>query len=235
MDKNTIIGFSLIALLLFGFSYLNRPTEEELAQQKKAQEEQLMAQADRKADSLAAVQDTIAQSASITQESADSIATEKFGVFANAATAKDSTYTIENNKIRLVISAKGGQLKSVEVKNYKTNSQEPLVLFDSEKDGTDFNLTLYTKNDRIINTRDLNFEPVGFQAIDAMVTKGERAFTFRLTSADGSYLDYIYTLKADDYMVGFSVKPHGMQNTLKTNASAVDLTWHSKIKQQERS
>ena len=50
MDKNTIIGFSLIALLLFGFSYLNRPSEEELEQQRRAQEEQLMAEADRKAD-----------------------------------------------------------------------------------------------------------------------------------------------------------------------------------------
>jgi YidC/Oxa1 family membrane protein insertase len=236
MDKNTIIGFSLIALLLFGFSYLNRPSEEELEQQRRAQEEQLMAEADRKADSLATVQnDSIAPSESLNAESADSIATEKFGAFANAATAKDSAYTIENNKIRLVISSKGGQLKSVEVKNFKTNSQEPLVLFNAEKDGTDFNLTLTTKNDRVVETRDLNFEPVGFQTIDAMVTKGERAFTFRLTAADGSYLDYIYTLNADDYMVGFAVKPHGMQNTLKTNSSTVDLTWHSKIKQQERS
>ena len=108
MDKNTIIGFSLIALLLFGFSYLNRPSEEELEQQRRAQEEQLMAEADRKADSLATVQnDSIAPSESINAESADSIATEKFGAFANAATAKDSAYTIENNKIRLVISSKG--------------------------------------------------------------------------------------------------------------------------------
>ncbi|MBR6804040.1 MAG: hypothetical protein IKM57_03940, partial [Paludibacteraceae bacterium] len=135
MDKNTIIGFSLIALLLFGFSYLNRPSEEELEQQRRAQEEQLMAEADRKADSLATVQnDSIAPSESLNAESADSIATEKFGVFASAATAKDSAYTIENNKIRLVISSKGGQLKSVEVKNFKTNSQEPLVLFNAEKD-----------------------------------------------------------------------------------------------------
>ena len=236
MDKNTIIGFSLIALLLFGFSYLNRPSEEELEQQRRAQEEQLMAEADRKADSLATVQnDSIAPSESLNAESADSIATEKFGAFASAATAKDSAYTIENNKIRLVISSKGGQLKSVEVKNFKTNSQEPLVLFNAEKDGTDFNLTLTTKNDRVVETRDLNFEPVGFNAIEAKVTKGGRAFTFRLTAADGSYLDYIYTLNADDYMVGFAVKPHGMQNTLKTNSSTVDLTWHSKIKQQERS
>lgn len=233
MDKNTIIGFVLIALILLGFSYINRPTEEQMAEQ---QEQQLFEEANTKTDSpkTTTLADSINKEVQLTQEQQDSINKAQYGVFALATIAdSEEDYVIENNKLRLVVSRKGGFIKKATVKDYTTNSKKPLVLFNSEEDGTALNLTLTTKNDRIIETKDLYFTKIGNE--DAIVSKGQQSFTFRLLTSDGAYIDYVYTLKADDYMIGFNIVAKSMDKVLRTNFSTVPLKWNSKIKQQERS
>lgn len=231
MDKNTIIGFVLIGLLIFGFTWFNRPSKEQLAQQQRSN------------DSIAAVQEAQARIAadslatdSVPKTKADSAVsdTSLYGAFAPAAKGNDKNFVLENNLVRLVISAKGGQVVSAQLKKYTTNDHKPLVLFDSKKDSTMFNLTLPADNGRIVSTKDLYFESLMGDSV-MTVNQGQKSFTLRLKTSGNAYIDYVYTLKSDDYMIGFSVMPHNMQNVMPRNANSVELLWQSKIRCQERS
>ncbi|MBQ9591328.1 MAG: membrane protein insertase YidC [Paludibacteraceae bacterium] len=232
MDRSTLIGFLLIAALLFGFSYYNQPSEEELARRESQRQEQAEKQrredlARREAEKQA--KEEAGQDATIS----DSLRQVEWGEFAGNTGKPETFYTIENNKIRLTVSSRGGQIAKAELKEFTTNAKEPLFLFDKEKDGTCFSVTLLTQNDRVIETKDLDFEPVDYKP--GLVDTDSATYTFRVKTSQGATLDYVYTLRQDDYMVGFEIKTEGMGNVLRRNVSDVQVKWTSKIKQQERS
>ena len=120
MDKNTIIGFVLIFLILLGFGWLNRPSQEEL---ERAQHQR---------DSIAAVQEAarlaelrlerereIADSLAIVQGTADSTKVKAiYGEFASAAVGEDNTFDIENGNISLTFSSRGGRVVVAKVNDY---------------------------------------------------------------------------------------------------------------------
>lgn len=232
MDRSTLIGFLLIAALLFGFSYYNQPSEEELARRESERQEQAEKQrkedlARREAEKQA--KEEAGQDATVS----DSLRQVEWGEFAGNTGKPETFYTIENKKIRLTISSRGGQIAKAELKEFTTNAKEPLFLFDKEKDGTCFSVTLLTQNDRVIETKDLDFEPVDYKP--GLVDTDSATYTFRVKTSQGATLDYVYTLRQDDYMVGFEIKTEGMGNVLRRNVSDVQVKWTSKIKQQERS
>jgi YidC/Oxa1 family membrane protein insertase len=230
MDKNTILGFVLIALILIGFSVLNRPSKEALAVQHTQ-------------DSIAAVQRTVqqlaAKSDSVKTAVADSLGIAKdtasvnatFGAFAPSGTGKEQLFTIENKVIKITFSNKGGRIYSVQLKNYQTHDSLPLVLFD--KNESSFGLTLATNNNRVLNTQNLYFEPIGLSKTQT-VTTAPQSFTFRLHTDNGAYLDFVYTLSPNDYMVRFEMKSKGMETVLAPNTDRLELNWNSQIRQQEK-
>jgi len=231
MDKNTILGFALIILILVGFSVLNRPSKEQLAAQ-------------RAQDSIAAIQKTVQEQAAIAYKTeakaaADSLITKNdtasvsaaFGPFAPAGTGKEQLFTIENKVIKITFSNKGGRIYSVQLKNYQTHDSLPLILFD--KDESAFGFTLATNNNRVLNTQNLFFEPIGI-ASKQVVANTPQSFTFRLRTTTDSYLDFVYTLSPDDYMVRLEMKGKGMESVLAPSTDRLELTWDSKIRQQEK-
>ncbi len=231
MDKNTIIGFLTIGAILFGFAWYNQPSKEEIAQA-------------RYNDSITSLTPKVISpitTAPIEVPLKDTIAIEEkavntYGPFAQAALGEDKEYTIENNLIKIIVSAKGGQISMVELKNYKTKDKDgdPIVLFDSKKDNSSTNYNIITNDNRIINTMDMYFEGVSVRK-KSSVLSGEQSFTFRLKTNTGAYLDYIYTVKADDYMIGYSIKAHNMGKVMPLGVTYLPMQWSSKIKQQERS
>ena len=231
MDRNTILGFVLIILILVGFSVLNRPSKEQLAAQ-------------RAQDSIAAVQKTAQEQAAVAakttaQVAADSLIAKHdtasvnaaFGPFAPAGTGKEQFYTIENKAIKITFSNKGGRIYSVQLKNYQTHDSVPLILFD--KNESSFGLTLATNNNRVLSTQNLYFEPIGVTQ-NQTVTDSPKSFTFRLNTSNGSYLDFVYTLSPNDYMVRFEMKGKGMETVLAPNTDRLELSWNAKIRQQEK-
>ncbi len=237
MDKNTIIGILLIIGIMVGFTFLNKPSEEELEKQR--QERVMQARQRLYEDSIARVnsQRALADSANAPQMLADSaknkLAIDQYGEFGASATGTEKLYTIENKLVKLTISNKGGQIVKAQLKNYLTNDKQPLFLFDSKKDSTAFGFNLVTANNRVAPTAELYFEPVGIDSV-SVVDRGEKSFTFRLKTASGAYLDYIYTLKADNYMLDLQVRGTGMDKVMG-NQNSLQLLWNTKIKQQERS
>ena len=196
MDKNTTIGLLLIGLVFFLFTWLNRPNQEQIEAQRRYDEYM---------DSLARVEQTRLQD--ITNSTDNSIIentmtdltdsvksaylTQQFGAFAQAAKGVEEFVTLENDKVELKISSKGGRLTYARLKEYTTYDGRPLVLFDGEE--STLNFMLKTTN-RVINTSDLYFTPI---------KEGlpNNSITMRLLIKKGNYINFNYTLTPDNYIL----------------------------------
>lgn len=234
MDKNTIVGFLLIALIIIGFSLFNRPSEEEIAQQRRYNDSiALVHQAKIEAETARREAEAIL-SANQLQESDEAgmqtKLTDLFGAFGVVAQGKDEYYTLENELLRVVLSKKGGHIYSAELKEYRTHDSLPLFLFDGKE--SMMNFTLLTNNNRIVNTKDLFFEPVSGVKTDE---NGNQTFVLRLkTNEEDTYIDFAYTLPVDDYMLGFSIIPKNISKVMPAGTNALEMQWASKLRQQEK-
>ncbi|MBO7234178.1 MAG: membrane protein insertase YidC [Paludibacteraceae bacterium] len=233
MDKNTVIGFTLIAIILIGFGYLNRPSQEEIEQRQRYNDSIAAVQAAEEAKIIAAeeahnqallLQQTV-QDTTNRQQQIQNV----FGTFAPAATGNDTTWTVETELLKLQFASKGGHIREVELKNYKTHDSLPLVLFNEESNH--FGFTIITNNNRVLNTEDLYFTPVNTPTTDA---KGNTVFTLRLLTDTTAHTDFIYTIPADNYMISMDIQPYNMNLVMPAGTNYLEMYWNTRIKQQER-
>ena len=235
MDKNTWIGFGLIAAIIIGFSFLNRPSKEELAARQRTQDSIALvraqeAEAQLISEQIAKELEAAQQANTSTEQLAEQMAA-LYGPFAPAAKGEEGTITLENEKVRIEIAQRGGRIVKAELKEYKAygDSVNNLCLF--QNDESSLNFTLVTSSNRILATQNLYFTEAG-QTTD---TEGNTTLTMRLnTNIEDCYLDFVYTLPADDYMVGLSLQPHNMQFALAQNMSSLEMQWNQSIPQQEK-
>ena len=235
MDKNTWIGFGLIAVIIIGFSFFNRPSKEELAERKRVQDSIAVVQAQEAEAKF--ISEQIAQQLQAEQEA--SISSEQvaeqvaalYGPFAPAAQGEEGTIVLENEKVRLGIARRGGRIAKAELKEYKAygDSVNDLCLFEGEESQMGF--TLITNNSRILSTENLYFT-VASQNTDA---EGNSTLVMRLnTDIEDCYMDFVYTLPSNDYMVDMSIQPHNMQWALAQNMASLEMHWNQLIPQQEK-
>lgn len=227
MDRNTIIGLVLMGVVLFGYSFWvdsNQPeiqqtsavTEADVAQHDKAQKETSNPQ---QASATTSIDSTQLFFHAISKDEAKNVA-------------------IENNKLRVEISAKGGAIANVFLKEQKEGSNEyryksykdfneqnnkPLHIYS--QDDASMMFTLDTK-DGHIRTTDYDFEPIALT---------DSSVTMRLATQDGnSYLDIVYKLHHDNYLLDFSVQTHGMDKYVSANTNLVKIDWQKKAAQLEK-
>ena len=232
MDKNTWIGFLLIAAIIVGFSLLSRPSKEELAERQRVNDSialvrQMEYEAQRISEAISAEQETRAggAQAETSAPSAEQISAT-YGAFAPSAQGENREVVLENSKMRLHINTKGGNIGRAELKEYKAygDSVNNLCLFRAGE--TNWGLTLITANNRILSTQNLYFEPI---------RTDDEHLTMRLkTSDEEAYIDFVYELPADDYMLRFAVQPHHATAVLAQNMNSLELNWRQLIPQQER-
>lgn len=231
MDKHTWIGFLLIAVIIVGFSMIQRPSREELAERQRINDSIMYAQQlEQEAQQLSE-----AITAELKEDSAERTIDETlmaeqikaiYGNLAPSATGKDSNIVLENEVLRLYVSTKGGRIARAELKDYHAygDSTRALCLFNGEE--ANMNFTLITGNNRILSTQNLFFEAI---------QPNEQNVIMRLkTDIDGAYLDFVYTLHEGDYMFDFSIQPHNMQYVLAQNVNSLEMQWSQIIPQQER-
>ena len=252
-NRNTVIGFALIAAILFGWMYFMSPSKEELAKQRQLQdsirqvrmEQQKIAdsiQAEQQhADALAKQADSAAMaemdSATLALKQANEL-TEKFGAFAASAVGEEQTFTIENKLQKLTFSSKGGFLKQVELKEYKTYDSLPLISFDTTT--SKFDLSFFAQN-RVINTSQFYFHPYmngqPYAGGNMTVAEGDSlVFAMRLLTQDPSkYIEYVYTVRYDNYMLDFDIRTVGLKDVIANNADYLSLDWAVDLMKQEKS
>lgn len=238
MDKNTWIGFLLIAVIIVGFSLLNRPSKEQLAERQRIQDSIALVQAQEYEAQMLSEQlsqEVLAAQNSEAVATTDHEALEQqvaaiYGPFAPAAKGEEGLVIIENEKIRLGIARRGGRIAQAELKEYKAygDTVNNLCLFHGDESTQSF--TLVTQNNRILSTQNLYFQPVALHTDTAGTTLVMRL----LTNIEGSYMDFVYTLPADDYMVRMTIQPHEMQTALAQNMTSMEMNWAVTIPQQER-
>ena len=222
----------MIAAIVVGFSLFNRPSKEEMAARQHTIDsirhaEQMRAEAQRLSDSISSfVEQQQTQTQPLTPEQQADQLQAVFGQLAAAAVGEDKAITLENSKIRLLLQTKGGYISRAELKEYKAygDSINNLRLFGKDETMTAF--TLLTANNRIISTDQLYFEPIQ--------TSSDKVVMRLHTDMEDSYLDFVYTLRKDDYMVGFDIVAHGLNTVLAQNTNSLDLHWTQLVPQQER-
>lgn len=227
-DFNSIIGFALIFVIILWMMYNNR--QDEVKNQAKAKTEKA-AEAKAKGETTKEVAQTITDTTV-----ADSVKIQKLqgalGSFAYSATlpsAKEEFTTIENELMVLKIANKGGFIAEATLKNFKKfdkNSKELVELI--KNNNANFNLQLQTKDNRVLNTKDLFFEPT-LTKVD-----GNQVLSMKLKSSANSYLEYKYVLKPNDYMLDFDIRSQGLNTALNTS-KPVDFQWNMKTYRNEKS
>ena len=214
MNKDTIIGFVLIALVLIGFSWWNRPSAEQIeATQKQDSIANVMKEkAQQQQDSIqqaAAKNDTVAQ--------ADTTA-----IFYAAQQGNAQLITLKNSKLELTLDTKGGTLKKAVIKNFKSiDGTQNVTLFDG--DDQQLNFMLAGKQENII-TSDLYFTPS--EQTDTTVTLTAQA-------QNGGALILRYRL-GKDYMLSMSLQGKGLAGFFAPSYKEVELAWSDHCRQQEK-
>ena len=227
MDKNTLIGFLLIGVVLVAFSWFNRPTPEQIEAQRHyqdsiakieyAQQMDLVREAQREAfvkDSLENLPDSVRAS----------LLRQDFGVFANVMTGTETYTTLQNDVLELRVSNKGGRICYARLKEFDNYKGEPLVLFDENSSSLTFNLV--TAASQVLSTDELYFTPV----------KGDdpNQLIMRLQVENGRHLDFTYTLEPGSYRVGYRIQGTGLNGLLAPSTNALDIAWTQDIHQQEK-
>ena len=230
MDRNSIIGIILIAVILIAYSIFTRPSREKLAEQRRIYD------STRIAENLAAAEK--ARIDSTKNISADSIGKSalkstgenlknSYGVFASHAAGTEEIYTIENDLVKIAISNRGGRPYSAELKKYHTYDSLPLILFQG--DSAQFGLEFFSDG-KSIKTNDLFFETVS-QEKNLIATNAPANISFRLpVDSLGAYIEYSYSLSPDKYIMDLDLKMVGMNRYRTDN---VQLKWEIYSPQQE--
>ncbi|MCI6555564.1 MAG: membrane protein insertase YidC [Prevotella sp.] len=215
MDKNNIIGFVLIALVLIGFTWYQQPSAEE---QRAAFIQDSIAQVTKaKAEKQAKLAEAARQKA-IKQ----AIAEDTTSLFYNALRGQAESIVLKNEKIELTLNTKGATVEKAVIKgfdDYKGNKE--ITLFDGEDQKLSYTLSAKETN---ISTSDLYFVP-------SAVT--DSTVTFTAEAAQGKSLTIEYRLGAD-YMLHMKMYAEGMQGLFAPGTQTMDVNWKDKCRQQEK-
>ena len=235
MDRNTVIGFVLIGLILIGYSYYNFE-QAKIAEQKKpktTKEQPSLATKPQPDASFVGDADS-SDINTATSPASDSVAKVQqianLGVFAEAAEGTETLQTVETKDLKITFSNKGGSIKSVVLKKYKTHDAKPLVLFDDEQNQV--NYQFFINNNRDVNTRDLFFTAAEIKKD----SKGAQTINYKLNAGEGgAYFEQSYTIPESGYAIAYNVNLDGMQNVIPKNATYVNMFWKRTIQKVEQS
>jgi len=209
-DYNSFIGMILLAGIMLWYFNTNKPEDlENQASTEVVETELNTATAETKAPPPPPV---------FKNDSLQQVAFQnKLGAFAESAiNGFEGTTVIENNLVLLTIDNKGGQIIKALVKNYKTHDSLPLYMI--KDNNASFNINFGTTDNRILNTKDLFFEPT-------LTNSGEnQVLSMKLKVSDSQYLEYRYEIKPADYFVDFSIRSQGLDGVFNSS-NPIRLDW----------
>jgi len=222
LDINSIIGFVLIFGIMMFWLWQNQPTPEELEAQEKAKQEQV--EAEKNAEASQETKVTTAADYNTTVPVSDSLKLinlqNKLGAFANsAAQATDKETLVESDLLALKFNNKGGYLSEVKLKKFVDFNSAPIYLI--KDNNAAFNINFGTTDSRILNTKDLYFEPSVTKNGDVTIV------SMKLKVSQSKFLEYRYELKEGDYMLDFTIRSQGLSDVINSS-EAVNLDWNLK-------
>lgn len=224
LDKSSLIGMAIITVLLFwmlsGTMFSDDKKDDKTKETAKTE---------------TAAKTTIDQLAANAQN--DTVANaqlkNQLGSFAYGASLPSVTgakdIEVNNGVLTVVFSSKGGYIKEATVNNQKriSSKNDDLVKIITNNNSK-LDLKFATKDNRLLNTKDLSFEPT-------LTKEGENTVvSMKLKTSETAYLEYRYVLKPNEYMLDLSIKSVGLSSVLNT-ANTAELTWQLKATRNEKS
>ena len=214
MNKDTIIGFVLIALVLIGFSWYNQPSAEEI-------------EAARKQDSIAAaIKENAAKQQKLNEAAqkaqAEAAKADSSALFFSALSGNSQPIVLKNSKVELTLNTKGGTLTKAIIKGFENlEDGMDVTLFDEKTQ--QMNFMLAGKSENII-TKDLYFTPSNVS--DSTVTMTAQA-------NNGGSIVFNYWL-GQDYLLHFTFQAIGLNGMFAPNYQQMDIEWNDLVRQQEK-
>ncbi len=221
-DKNTVIGFVLLGILFFAYFWFTNKQQATLhAAEQRAQDSIARVNALKapKVDPATAYKDSLHSDSMARQEQA--------GSFQNAGIGTEQDVVLENNLMRVTFSNKGGQVKMVQLKNFKSIDSSQVELAGGKGDALGY--TVNTGNNQSAETSNLFFSP------SAVIknSDGSQTVTYTLNASSGQNITHQYIIRPDNYMIDWNIGMNGA-NQLLTN-SIMNLHWNISIHQHQYS
>lgn len=229
MDRNTVIGFLLIFLLLVLWQQFNAPTPEQLELEKRRQDSIALAQNQPYAEIDSLAEPSLPIGADTLQEASDSLAQAQisttFGAFAPAAKGEGKVYRLENDLMTVTFNSKGGRITDVRLKEYYKiledekgeQTKVPLHLMEDLKNQFGYFLPMSNIPKGGVNTGDLIFAPT--------VDLNNREIIFRASAGGSRYFEQRYKLREDSYVIDYDIRFEGLDQILSGNVENVQLNW----------
>ena len=212
-DKNSLIGFLLIAFILIIFNVFFFP---ESQQQNAAETSQNnITKNEVENNEILEITNKIKKGEIINEQ-----LRLDYGIFADAAIGEQDIYILENEKMKVTFSNKGGRIISVILKEYQTYDSLDLDIYNA--DSSRFNLQFTTGKN--INTEDLYFE----------AEQNQNTISMKLKASDQNYIEYLYSI-SEDYMLEFDINLIGMESLIPPNVNYMTLDWQMKTPKTEKS
>ncbi|MCL2510932.1 MAG: membrane protein insertase YidC, partial [Bacteroidales bacterium] len=249
MNKNSIIGFILIMGLFFAWAWWTMPSKEEQERQAEAKRQIEAANFERKrqAEAQFVEQQRALQEAEVAQNAAankQQTLIKNFGLFSNSSEQEEMLYQLENDVFTVAISNKGGIVHHVWLKDYKKYDSTAVTLFDPTT--VKLALGFFDKEGRTITTEKLYYQPVWYDTPEnediALNHQADSArFGMRLYANDTAdfynpdkYIEFLYTIRKGEYMLGFEILFHNLQNDIVPRAGTINLDWRQDLRRNEQ-
>ncbi len=227
LDINSIIGFILIGAILMYMLWQQSNSPEAIEAREKAKQEQV--EAEKKAEQekvdtkVTVTEDYSAVGAEGKADSTKLAALKnKLGYFAYASTlpsANGGETVLENDVLYLKVNNKGGYLTEVKLKKFVNYDSVPIYMI--KDNNALLNINLNTTDSRVLNTKDLPFQPTLTKNGDNQV------LSMKLKVSESKYLEYRYELKPNNYMLDFTVRSQGLSDVINSSQE-VGLDWELK-------
>jgi YidC/Oxa1 family membrane protein insertase len=216
MDRNTIIGFVLLAGLFFGYFWFTRQGQLEAEKNQKHIR-----------DSIAAIQPkfdtTLARMDSAKRDSA--MQATAAGGFKAASQVAEELTVVENEVMKISFTNRGGQPKQVELKKYKSLDSQNVKLVEGDFDKITYPIN--TGTNRLAQISSLMFG----QAKLAKNADGSQTISYQLSDSTGMAVVHQYVIRPSDYLIDWNLQMTGVDRLLTQNS--LNLTWQVEAKQHE--
>ncbi len=222
MDKTQGIGVLLLFIVFAGYFYLTAPSEAEVAEAQRVQDSIALVKAQETGVTTAPIQAATPPAILPSDSTKVAALQNKYGDFGSAMVGENQNVVIENNKVKLTLSSKGGVISEALIKDhYKItedaeHNQTKSTLALMEDDKNKFEYLIPTQSNGIINTADLNFVP--------QVNGNQVTMTASLGS--GKSLVQKYTLSDSSYIVDHALQFNGVNQMLDPSNNRIKFRWH---------
>lgn len=217
MDKNSVIGFILIALIFIGFTFFQSDRARKAAELQAQQDSIALAQM----PPQRMASEAVLESAAPEGESGASVAIYKDSLLENASKAQESIVTLENDVLEMKFSTRGAKPYSVRLKKFRNYDSTDLYMF--RPGDAEYSISLYTGE--YIQTKDFNFTLAG---------QTDSSVVMRLPFEGGGYIEQKYTLLGDSYRVDNQLSFVGMQGVIPRNVSSYDIDFEVTMPRMEK-